>query len=90
MAAVVSTHLDLCSARLCQKAVEQFVLFGFEPGDLVGDRRPVLAHGLGMALGLGVVAFGYGRLGDQRTQTGIVGGVGQVRELLGGDLELGT
>ena len=49
--AVVSTHLDLCSARLCQKAVEQFVLFGFEPGDLVGDRRPVLAHGIGMALG---------------------------------------
>ena len=75
-------------ARLCQKAVEQFVLFNLEPSDLVGHVGVVPAHGLDVALGVGVVARGHRRLGDQRAQAGIVRGVGQVGELLGGDPEL--
>ena len=52
--------------------------------------RNELIPAVEVALGIAVVPIGDRRLGDQRAQTSIVCGVGQVRELLGADLQLLT
>jgi 4-alpha-glucanotransferase len=48
----------------------------------------VACHGIGVTLGLRVLLAGEGGLRHERAQPGIVGGIGQRRELLVGDGEL--
>jgi hypothetical protein len=48
----------------------------------------VALHGVGVALGLAVLAAGDGRLGHQRPQAGVVGFAGEVLELFVGDAQL--
>ena len=50
----------------------------------------VPVHRVGVALGLAVLPLGERRLRHQRAQPGVVGLVGEVRELLVGDRELAT
>jgi hypothetical protein len=48
----------------------------------------VTLHGVGVALGLAVLAPGEGRLRHERPEARVVGLVGEVVELLVGDAEL--
>ena len=59
-----------------------------EATDLVDDLGAVPVHGIGMALGVLVLAVGQWGLGHQRAQAGIVGGLGQMTELLVGHGQL--
>ena len=56
-----------------------------ELGEHVGA---VAAHGVGVLLGLAVLLLGQWRLGHQRPDAGVVGLVGEVRELLVGHPQL--
>lgn len=60
----------------------------FELGDVVEDLGAVAAHGIGMPLGFLVLPLGQGRLGDKRAQAGVVGGLGEVGQLVLGDRQL--
>ena len=46
------------------------------------------AHGVGVALGLAVVVVGERGLGHEGAQARVVGGIGEVGELLGTDRQL--
>ena len=48
----------------------------------------VAAHGVGVLLGLAVLLLGERRLGDEGPEPGVVGLVGEVRELLVGHPQL--
>src|SRR4051794_27122875 len=82
--------LSLGSRRsgLGHQAVEQLVLGLLEPADLVDHPGPVALHRLSMALRVLVLPVGQGRLRHERPQAGVVGGLGEVAELLVGDGEL--
>ena len=61
-----------------------------ETTDIGGDLVAVAFHGLGMAGRHSMVAFGQRRLGDQRTQAGLVRLVLEMGELLVGHCEVAT
>ena len=75
---------------LGHEPVEQLVLVALQLGDLGLDLGAVPAHRLGVAFRLAVVAVGDGRLGHEGTQARVVGLIGEVRELLGADVEFAT
>ena len=59
-----------------------------EAADLVEDLGAVPLHGIGVALGVLVLTVGERRLGHERPQPGVVGGLGEVPELLLGHGQL--
>ena len=73
---------------LGHQPVEQLVLGLLEPADLVEHLGAVALHGVGVALGVLVLPVGERRLRHERPQPGVVGGLGEVAELLVGHGEL--
>src|SRR3954453_12489910 len=74
--------------RAGDQAVEQLVLRALERLELGDDVRAVPAHRVGVLLGLAVLLLGERCLGDQGPDAGVVGLVGEVRELLLGHAQL--
>ena len=60
----------------------------FEAADGVDHLGAMPKHGIRVALRVMVLAVGQRRLGHQRPEPGVVGGLGQVLQLLVGDGEL--
>ena len=77
-------------AAVGDEAIEQVVLRLLELGDLGQKGASVPVHHLGVALGLAMLPVGKRSLRNERTQSGLVGLVGEVRELFVGDRELPT
>ena len=73
-----------------EELVEEFVLEHLEAGDLGEHVATVAAHGLGVARRLAMLAFGERRLGDQRPQSGVIGLVRELSQLLVGHGEIST
>ena len=59
-----------------------------EAGDVLEQVSAVPLHGIGVALGIVVLAVGQGGLRDQRAQPGVVGRLGEVGQLLIGHGEV--
>ena len=76
--------------RVLGAPVEEIVLGLLQLAQLAHDVGSVPGHGVGMTLGLGVLAPGQRRLRDQSAETGVGGGVGEHGELLVGNRELLT
>ncbi|TML61598.1 MAG: 4-alpha-glucanotransferase [Actinobacteria bacterium] len=72
-----------------QQAVEELVLGPLELGDRAEDGSSLAAHGVSVLLGLVVLAAGERRLRHQRAQAHVVGSIGEERQLLLHDPELG-
>jgi drug/metabolite transporter (DMT)-like permease len=68
--------------------VEQLVLGGLEAGQGLEHLLTVALHRIGMALSVVVLPVRHRGLGHERSQAGLVGELGQVRELLIGDVQL--
>ena len=77
------------SEAFSAQLVEQLVLTSFELLDSCPYFGSVPIHCGRVLLCLAVLAVGDGRLRDECAEPGVVRGVGQVRELLVGDGELG-
>ncbi len=76
------------SARLGDELTEELVLAPFEIPDQGEEPAPGAQGGVGVALGAGVFVAGQGGLGDEGTDPGVVGVVGEDEELLVEDGEL--
>jgi hypothetical protein len=85
---LIRSHARSWLLGLHQEAVEELVLAGLELGDPLLHLRPVTGHRIGVPLGVLVLPVAEGGLGHQGAQTGVVGGLRQVRELLVGHGEL--
>src|SRR4051812_29559236 len=74
-------HPRRSTAALVQD-IEQFVLSGFEPFDRFHDLGAAAEHGISVTLRRPELTVGEWRLRHERTQTGVVGFVVQLNELL--------
>lgn len=70
--------------------IEQFILCGFQPGDLLDDMAPVAAHGLCVTVRLPMVFISERCLGDQRPEPSIIGYRSELCKLLVGHAQLLT
>jgi len=75
-------------AGLGQESIEELVLGALQAGDLPEDPGPMSLHGIGVALGVLVLAVRQRGLGHQRAEPGVVRGLGERRELLVGYRQL--
>jgi hypothetical protein len=74
--------------RFGEEAVEQLVLRLLETGDLIEHLGAMALHRVGVALGVLVLAVSDRGLGHEGSQTSVIGGLGQVSELLLGHRQL--
>src|SRR4051794_11977861 len=75
---------------LGRQAVEKLVLSLLELVDGGLHLRPVPAHRLGMTLCFMMLAIRDRRFGHERAQSSVIGGLGELEQLLVGDEQLGT
>src|SRR5947209_8614129 len=73
-----------------QQAVEELVLGLLESLDGLHQLGPAVGNGVGVLLGVVMLAIGERRLRDERAQAGLVGRLGEEGHLLVDDRQVGA